>query len=115
MNMIIYIAGPMTGHENYNFDAFDKVRDYLKAAGHHPISPADIDRLYEGWKVYPPAGFVPTDDDRARFMRRDLNAIEGADAIYMMEGWENSKGARVELAYAEFLGKKIMYEIERMV
>ena len=61
--MKIYIAGPMTPTktnqaENFNFDAFDQVRDYLKAAGHHPISPADIDRLYEGWKVYPPAGFA---------------------------------------------------------
>ena len=115
MNMIIYIAGAMTGKENFNFDAFDQVRDYLKANGHHPISPADIDRLYEGIDKYFPKNFSPTVEDCARYMRRDLNAIEGADAVYMMEGWEFSKGARVELAFAEFLGKKVMFEVERMV
>jgi hypothetical protein len=117
--MIIYLAGPMSNnehasYENYNFDEFDRVRDELKILGHHPISPADIDRLFEGWDKYPPADFDPTREDVARFMRRDQNAIEGADAIYMMEGWEHSKGARDEFAHAEFLGKKIMYEIERI-
>lgn len=103
-----------SSYENCNFDRFDEVRDYLKSQGHKPVSPADIDRLFEGWDMYPPGDFSPNKEDVARYMERDMNAIRGANAIYMMTGWEHSKGSRNEKAYAEFLGKQVIIETERM-
>ena len=110
-----YCAGPMRGYKHFNFPAFDKAWVYLKRKGYQPVSPADIDRLFEIWSGYPPEDFVPTIEDFKRFIRRDLNFLlelspENGDAIYLLKNWEQSKGARVELALADFLGLKVLYE-----
>lgn len=110
--MRTYIAGPMRGYVRYNFDAFDLARDFLRGKGHTPISPADIDRLFEGWGKYPPPDFDMTPEKMKEIIERDLNALKGCDAIFMLKGWQDSKGARLELAYAEFLGLTVIYEEE---
>ena len=43
-NKIIYISGPMTGYEYFNFEAFDKASHKLKELGHKVINPAQIAR-----------------------------------------------------------------------
>jgi len=111
---VVYVAGPMRGHPNFNYDAFDKARDYLRLQGYIPISPTDIDRLHEGWGKYPPADWQFNLQDAKRMIQRDLLTIlHDCDAIYMLLGWEKSKGARVEHALAEFLGLDIMYQTEQ--
>jgi hypothetical protein len=111
--MKIYIAGPMRGgYPNFNFDSFDEAYVRLCARGHIPINPTDLDRLYEGWETYPPEDLVITDELKRRVMRRDLDAIFECDAIYLLNGWRGSKGAKVEFALAEYLGLEIMYESE---
>ena len=113
--MKIYIAGPMRDNEkakykHYNFDEFDRIEFMLIAQGHKVVSPAKIDRLFEGWDKYPPEGFITTKEDAARFLQRDLNAIQGCDAIFLMQNWSYSKGVELELAYAHALGLTILYE-----
>ena len=123
-----YIAGPMRGYDLFNFPAFDAAKlKLLDEEEYHVVSPADIDRMFEDWPKgemdheghyptqYPPEDFVPTIEDFKRFIRRDLNFLlelspENGDAIYLLKNWEQSKGARVELALAEFLGLKVLYE-----
>lgn len=110
--MRIYIAGPMTGYKLYNFPAFDAVADEIRAEGHKPINPADLDReagfdpatLPEDWdwSTYLP-GVDPND-----FINRDIEAIKTADAIYMLPGWRESRGARAEHALAEWRGISII-------
>lgn len=34
-------------------------------------------------------------------------------AVYMLAGWRESRGARIEHRVARFFGKKVMYEFER--
>ena len=108
--MKVYIAGPMRNLSGKNFPAFDAARDYLKRHGWTVISPADLDRLHEGWEGPFPPDREFTEEDLRRFIKRDLNAVEEVDAIFLLKGWEKSKGARVEKAYAEFLNLQIMYE-----
>lgn len=88
----IYIAGPMTGKPLYNFPAFDAARDRLEEDGWRVISPADMDR-----KI----GFDPRKDHATpAFMeeaiRRCLQEVLSAHAIYMLKGWEESAGATAE-------------------
>ena len=42
------------------------------------------------------------------FMQEDLKALRTCTHIVLLEGWEESKGAKVEKAEAEKLGLEIM-------
>jgi hypothetical protein len=103
--MKAYIAGPMRGKTNYNFDAFDDAKYDLSGLGYDVISPADLDRILEGWVQYPPKKIT---GDLRRFMRRDLEVImnldPATDKLVLLEGWEDSKGALLEVAMADFCG-----------
>lgn len=58
-----------------------------------------------------PANNPPSEEiTPAEYMDIDLAMVRASDTIYMLEGWENSKGAAVEYHYAVYLGLKIIYE-----
>jgi len=101
----VYLGGPMRGYEHYNFPAFDRHQAELEKQGYTVISPASLDRE---------AGFNPeTDPVTPELIRemilRDCEAIAKSDAIFLMKGWEKSKGVAVEKAMAEFLDLPIHY------
>ena len=105
----------MRGYEEYNYPAFDDRSTMLENAGWNIINPAKLDRD-AGKPMSDPMSFSPdTNYEDHEFMRsalrRDMVAIcEECTAIYMMSGWEKSKGANAELALARALGIKIFYE-----
>lgn len=101
--MRVYLAGPMTGYDKWNFPAFDEYAARLRATGKYVISPAELDR---------DAGFDENDErlpDNFMFdaMRRDIEALLQVDAVVLMPGWEKSKGVAIELAVAKALGLRI--------
>jgi hypothetical protein len=105
----IYIAGPMTGYENYNFAAFDLAKARLSNifSVEGIKSPADMDREL---------GLEPDENgdienfDYHAAIKRCCDSVFECDAIYMLTGWENSKGARAEHAIAVALDMEIIYE-----
>ena len=101
---VVYLAGPMRGYKDYNFPAFDRAERILRNKGYHPVSPAAMDRLFEGWGAAPPEGIAFTPQDCKRFILRDLVALMDCDAICCLPGWQDSKGAKLEVALAQFLG-----------
>ena len=66
----------------------------------------------KGYIVINPA-WLPKGLDINRYMPVCLAMVDAADAIYMMKGWKESRGARLEKAYAEYQDKLVLYE-ERM-
>lgn len=92
--MNIYIAGPMTGLENYNFERFNAKETELIENGHRVLNPAKIGILPK-YEMYWPI-------NRAM--------LDGADAIYMLNGWEDSEGGRRELYYAVDHGIPALFE-----
>ena len=109
--MKVYIAGPMQGYPNLNFDSFDAARDRLVARGYEVVSPADLDREYEVWGKYPPEDFVPSLGFKRRAIRRDvLHMVDECDKIYLLNGWKGSEGVGVELPLAKMLRFDIMFE-----
>ncbi|HGE6046430.1 TPA: DUF4406 domain-containing protein [Vibrio cholerae] len=44
------------------------------------------------------------------YMEICLPMVRVADAVFMMKGWENSKGANMEHDYAKDIGLEIIYE-----
>ena len=103
--MKLYLAGPMRGFPLNNFPAFDREAARLRADGYEVVNPAELDRA---------AGFNEAATEcTPEFLRgaimRDLNAIAECDGIALMAGWQNSRGARCEKAFAEFLDLEIVY------
>ena len=104
--MKIYLAGPMTGIEDFNFPAFLKKGQELEDAGHTVFNPAKAD--LEEW------GTLEEVKAKATYrvcLKKDLLWIlDHAEAIYLLKGWENSKGVAADLALSKALGLEVMYE-----
>ncbi len=88
----VYIAGPMTGHKDCNRAEFFSIAADLKDLGYIVLNPAT---LPEGLK-------------QGEYMDICLAMVRAASAIYMLKGYENSKGALTEFAYAEKLELEII-------
>lgn len=115
--LTVYVAGPMRGKKFFNFPAFDDAKEDLESQGFSVISPADLDRA---------VGFDPeilgsdydwTDLNKCDFslmdaIDRDVAALKKCDAIYLLRGWESSKGANAEKALAEWMLLEVMYQEE---
>lgn len=98
--MKIYIAGKVTGELPYKYrHKFGYTATKLRAEGHSVINPVEInDPLDKGDFDY---------EDR---MVLCFAAIAICDAVYMLEDWHNSPGAKREHEYAVNAGKKIIYQ-----
>ena len=94
--MLVYISGKITGNENYK-DDFWKAELWLKLNDYTPINPAKLN------EVLPKITY-------SQLMAIDYKLIELCDAIFMLDGWQKSKGACAELSYAKSLGKKVLYQ-----
>ncbi len=113
--MLIYIAGPMRGYAFYNFPAFDAARDHWKASGQDVINPADLDREhgFDACKLSPDTDWGSYDSvpfDVCEAIDRDIEALKQCDAIYLLQGWQGSKGAKAEKALAEWLGLHVFFQ-----
>jgi hypothetical protein len=113
MNRRIYVAGPMRDneehkYENHNHAAFDAAERRLIEAGWSVVSPATLNRAMQ---IDP--NEWPDDPNHVMLLSvilQDLLVLTTVDAIFMMQDWEHSKGAKLEKAMAEFLGKRVYYE-----
>ena len=102
----IYISIPISGHDieevkakaidisgRLLWDVFE-----LKKGRNRPdiITPFDV--CHEPDKPY------------SYYMGKDIEALLECDAIFLCEGWQNSKGCMAEFEVARIYGKKIMFE-----
>ena len=99
--MRLYVAGPMTGYPRWNFGAFETATAALRGAGFDVISPAEID-IEGGFDPDAPIELY-TQTDRVNALRRDILALLDVDGVALLDGWENSSGARLEAHIGESL------------
>jgi len=92
--MKIYLSGP-----DNNVPAFNRDAKALRDAGHDVVSPAEI--FVDG--------DVSEPDFYNRCLRADLKAMMDCDAIALMDGWENSRGAHLELSVAHRVGMSVHF------
>ena len=101
---MIYVAGPMTGYIELNKPAFDAAKEQLTAEFFgmvqvvipHDILPAKL------------CGFMPIEI----YIRTDVEIVLNSSIVFMLNGWEDSKGANAEHAIAKWAGKQIRYQGE---
>lgn len=95
--MKVYISGRIT---DLPFDeakqAFDKAEQSLKEQGYSVVNP-----IKNG---------LDNSASWAEHMREDLKMMLDCDTIYMLRGYELSRGAMIEKNLAESLGFRVLYE-----
>ncbi len=114
----VYVAGPMRGYIGFNFQAFQMATYKLRAASHEVFSPAERDNARHGEDISlgNPTGDIQQAVDEHGFSLREAMAEDcrwictTATAMYMLRGWQLSKGATAEHALAEALGHMIWYQ-----
>ncbi len=88
----VYIAGPMSGYEEFNFPAFNRAEELLQES-------------YGYKRVVNPAKLHPTTDlPWIEFLKQDLLELITCDAVFLLKGWEKSRGATLEAFVAYILG-----------
>lgn len=85
----------MTGQPEWNYPAFNAKAAELRAQGHTVFNPAEA---FNG----------DTELPFTEYMRHDIIELLSCEAIYMLPGWEQSLGARLELAVAKAIGITVL-------
>jgi hypothetical protein len=106
----IYISGKITGLSETEYRAkFKKGEDLWNSKeGWHSINPVKIGEELE-FEVISNFGNVE-DITWKDYMIVDIIELVKCDAIYMLEGWKESKGARLEHYLAQELELEIYYQ-----
>ena len=99
----IYLAGPMTGLPKLNYPKFRRKAAALRRTGWRVVSPVEI---ADAMGLREPVNEVLL----KAVVDVELRALRGCDAIYVMKGWEASRGTRKEVVVAISFGLKILLE-----
>jgi len=104
----IYISGPISNQPNLNREAFYQEAERIRTMGNQPVNPHGIGAEIEN-KLSHVWDFLTEDGKWREYMVEDIRALLKCDAIHLLPGWENSRGAVIEEMIAEALN------IERVV
>ena len=91
----IYLSGPMAGLPDHNYPAFFAAAAELRAAGHEVVNPAELNPEH--------------DRPWVDCLRTDIRELCSCEAIALLPGWENSKGANLELHVAHRLEMEVIH------
>ncbi len=98
-NPKIYLAGPMTGLPDHNFPAFHEAAARLRELGHRVVNPAELDEADGG----------PGKHEWEFYIRRDLAELLRCQQVAVLEGWSDSRGARLEVYVAATVGIPVVW------
>jgi hypothetical protein len=106
--LVIYVAGPYSGDTPKEVEANVKkaalVGQEIMRKGHTPIC---LHTMYHGWEI-------DTGLEYDMFMLCALRIEGKCNAICMVEGWEDSAGAKDELEAAEAWDMLVFYGTENI-
>jgi hypothetical protein len=83
----IYLCGPMTGLPDYNYPAFNAEAARLRGLGYTVENPAENEH--------------PADQTWPGYMRVAIAQMMTCDAIALLPGWPDSRGAVIERQLAK--------------
>lgn len=105
--MKIYISIPITGHDFDKQSATAKeIETLISDLGHTPVNPFNTPA--------PPSWMENEQEQYAHYMGEDIKELLLCDAIYMVEGWADSKGCNLESAVAWIYDLKIYTRIDQI-
>lgn len=89
----VFISGKITGDSDYK-EKFAKAEKELSAQGYLVMNP----------------GVFPEGFSWFEYMTITLSMLEVCNAIYMLDGWQDSRGANLEYLQAQHKGYTILYQ-----
>jgi hypothetical protein len=89
----VYIADPITGTDDFK-ERFEEAEKYLRDQGALPMHSAGLPQGYS-WSDY---------------LRICFRMIDVCEAVYFLNNYSESEGARREFAYAARNNKQLLYE-----
>ena len=95
-NSKIYIAGKITGDDNYLVKFCMAERELCRLGWQWEQIVSPVRRCSDSWGWW-------------RCMARCLRLLAGCGWVAMLPDWRESRGARIEHAVASMLGKEIIY------
>ena len=96
-HMLVYLSGPISGDPEYK-EKFRAAEESLTNDCFVTVlNPAKLSDAFPGLS-------------ESKYLQLALILVTYADAVYMMKGWEFSKGACIEYLLAKQSGKRIMYQ-----
>ncbi len=100
MNNKVYISGAIAHHQiEERQQSFNLAAAELKQRGFEPVNPFE--------------NGVSQDAHWTEHMKADIGMLLGCGYIYMLNGWELSKGAKLEFDVASSCGIKVMFQGQR--
>lgn len=93
----IYVSGPITGTKDY-IARFSIASLRLESKGYSVVNPAMVNAM------------LPKDTTYDEYMAMSFAMMDLCDGIYMLDGWENSKGAKMEFERAKEKGMNIYFQ-----
>lgn len=93
----VYISGGITGVDDY-MTHFLKAESKLIEDGYSVVNPAKVNSM------------LPQDTDYEEYMKMSMCMLDMCDYIYLLKGWQESRGANREYGYALAKEKTIMFE-----
>lgn len=108
-----YIAGPMSGHPQFNIPIFDRVAQKLRCQGLDVTSPAELDSAEMRALAFASTTGDPADVESegtwGDCLARDVKMItDELDAIVLLPQWYHSRGANLE-AFVGLLCNKVFF------
>lgn len=88
LEFLVFIAGPMTGLDDFNRAAFYEAEEQLNNLDFETINPASLSFI------------IPEYAPHQMFVDTTLALVKHCAAVVRLPGWENSKGAMLELETA---------------
>jgi hypothetical protein len=104
----VYIAGPMSGMPDWNFPAFFEAERQLLELGYNVINPAHNDGATVQEALESAGSPDRPNNMWSWYMRRDLPHVMEVDILCVLPGWQNSKGAKLEVHVAQAIGIPLM-------
>ena len=92
----VYLSGPMTGKPDWGRAAFNAAEEKYRRLGYKVLNQA----------------ILPTDLRPEAYIPICLAMLREADMIVMLDGWEDSQGARMEARYAAYLKINSIFDKE---
>lgn len=101
----VYISGPISKIDDDNIPEFEKYSKKLRDLGFDAINPHD---LFMPWEIRElkqkvKDRIITEEEMWAICMKRDIPAMLECDFVAVLEGWNKSKGANIEVTLAKDL------------